>query len=388
MIIGWIWVTGIAVAGYVLLMIIYSYCFRRLSPFLPSPAPAEPNIFFSVLIPARNETESIAKSIDAVFGNTYPPDRFEVLVIDDFSEDDTPLQVIGLQKKYRNLRLIQLKDYPAGTTITLYKKQAIETGIRESRGTWIVTTDADAHVPSTWLSTLHAYIQQHDPVFIASPVIFHAGKSILSVFQEIDFMTMQGITAASVSAGFHSMCNGANLAYRKDCFYKVGGFSGNEHLATGDDMLLMHKMKKTYPNKMGYIFSREAIVSTDAQKSWREFFQQRIRWASKADSYGEPVIFGVLLWVWVMNTLLLAGLLLSLFEHNLVIPWLIIIAVKTMIELFFLLPVATFFKRKSLLIYFPFLQPVHLLYIVLSGWLGKFGSYEWKNRVMNTSSRQ
>jgi cellulose synthase/poly-beta-1,6-N-acetylglucosamine synthase-like glycosyltransferase len=238
------------------------------------------------------------------------------------------------------------------------------------------------------LSTLHAYIQQHDPVFIASPVIFHAGKSILSVFQEIDFMTMQGITAASVSAGFHSMCNGANLAYRKDCFYKVGGFSGNEHLATGDDMLLMHKMKKTYPNKMGYIFSREAIVRTDAQKSWREFFQQRIRWASKADSYGEPVIFGVLLWVWVMNTLILAGLLLSLFEHNLLIPWLIIIAVKTTIELFFLLPVATFFKRKSLLIYFPFLQPVHLFYIVLSGWLGKFGSYEWKNRVMNTSSRQ
>jgi len=385
---GWILITGIAVVGYVLLMIFYSYCFRRLSPFHPSPASSEQDIFFSVLIPARNETDSISHCIHSVFSNAYPPDCFEVIVIDDFSEDDTPLQVIDLQKQYKNLRLIQLKDYPAGTTTTLYKKQAIETGIRESRGTWIVTTDADAQVPGTWLRTLHAYIQQNDPVFIAAPVIFHTGKSILSVFQEIDFMTMQGITAASVSAGFHSMCNGANLAYRKDCFDKVGGFSGNEHLATGDDMLLMHKMKKTYPNKMGYIFSREAIVSTDAQKSWKGFFQQRIRWASKADSYGEPVIFVVLLWVWLMNALLLAGLLLSLFVHNLLIPWLILMAVKTIIELLFLLPVAAFFKRKSLLIYFPFLQPVHLLYIVLSGWLGKFGSYEWKNRVMNTSSRQ
>jgi hypothetical protein len=61
--------------------------------------------------------------------------------------------------------------------------------------------------------------------------------------------------------------------------------------------------------------------------------------------------------------------------------------IKTIAELYFLFPVAAFFERKKLLIYFPFLQPLHLVYMVIAGWLGKFGNYEWKNRVIVTSSK-
>ncbi|MFM7357328.1 MAG: glycosyltransferase [Sediminibacterium sp.] len=384
MISGWILAAGIGVGAYALLMVLYRHHFQHLRPFLPLPASRNPTVSFSVLIPARNESACIAACIRSIFSNTYPGNLYEVIVIDDYSEDDTAQQVMDLQIEFAGLQLIRLSDHTKHESSTLYKKRALEVGIRESKGDWIVTTDADALVSGNWLSVLNSYILERDPVLIAAPVIFHSGKSILSVFQELDFMTMQGITAASVVSGMHSMCNGANLAYKKETFYAVGGFAGNEHLATGDDMLLMHKVKRAYPEKIGYLFSKDAIVTTRPQESWKAFFQQRIRWASKAESYGEPIIFGVLLGVWLINTLLLFGIAAVFFDRSLFYPWLTLMVIKTVMELYFLFPVATFFERKNLLIFFPFLQPLHLVYMVVAGWLGKFGSYEWKNRIIVT----
>ncbi|MFY7995110.1 MAG: glycosyltransferase [Sediminibacterium sp.] len=379
---SWILIASISVGGYVLLMALYSYFFQRMRPYRPSPATGAPATFFSIIIPARNESACIADCVRAVLNNEYPPHLFEVIVVDDHSEDDTAEQVKQLQQQHKALRLIRLQDYTGSTQGTTYKKQAIEAGIQESKGNWMVTTDADAVVPVHWLHSFDSYIRQFEPVFIAAPVTYYPDKSLLSVFQQLDFMTMQGITAASVGAGFHSMCNGANLAYKKEVFHAVGGFSGNEHLATGDDMLLMQKVKRAYPSQVGYLYTREAMVITWPPQSWKAFLHQRIRWASKADSYGEPVIFGVLFWVWVMNALLLIALPLMLFVEEIRYPWLILMGIKTGAELFFLLPVAQFFQRSHLLVFFPLLQPLHITYMVLAGWLGKFGSYEWKNRII------
>jgi cellulose synthase/poly-beta-1,6-N-acetylglucosamine synthase-like glycosyltransferase len=385
---SWILIASSSVGGYVLLMVLYSYFFLRLRPFRPSPAAEAPVTFFTIIIPARNESACIANCVQSVLGNQYPQHLFEVIVVDDHSEDDTAEQVKQLQHQHTALRLIQLQHYTAGTKGTTYKKQAIEAGIQASKGNWIVTTDADAVVPVNWLHLLAAYIGQYEPVFIAAPVTYYPGRSLLSVFQQLDFMTLQGITAASVGAGFHSMCNGANLAYKKEVFHAVGGFSGNEHLATGDDMLLMHKVKRAYPAQIGYLYSRDAAVITWPPSSWKAFLHQRIRWASKADSYDEPVIFGVLCWVWLMNALLLLALPLMLFMGEISYPWLKLMAIKTGAELLFLLPVALFFQRSYLLVFFPLLQPFHILYMVMAGWLGKFGSYEWKNRIIVTQGKK
>ena len=176
------------------------------------------------------------------------------------------------------------------------------------------------------------------------------------------------------------MCNGANVAYEKKVFLEVGGFSGIDNIASGDDMLLMHKIFERYPSRVRFLKSTDAIVRTKPAGSLGEFLNQRIRWASKADKYKDKKITAVLLLVYLFNAwILFLGVLTGF--YSILFYWFIVVLVaKTIIELFFLYPVAGFFNKEKLLWWFPLAQPFHILYTILAGWLGKFGSYKWKER--------
>lgn len=363
---------------YSSLIILYRIWFKRLVPFSVS-VDHSPKTSFSVIIPARNEALNIYACLSSILNQEYPGKLFEVIVIDDFSTDNTVTIIKTLQTKHANLQLIQLADELQGEKINAYKKKAIEIGIRKSSGDWIVTTDADCSAEKQWLCTLDATIQFNQPVFIAAPVVFKKDKTLLSLFQYFDFLSLQGITAASVSAGFHSMCNGANLAYEKAVFYEVDGFAGIDMIASGDDMLLMNKMKEKYPERISYVFSKDAIISTDPMPDLKSFLNQRIRWASKADTYKDKGIFFVLLLVYCFNVSLCLLFITALFNHQLIFLFFLVVLLKTVVELSFILPVLRFFGNTGA-IWFPLLQPFHIIYTVVAGWLGKFGNYSWKER--------
>ena len=378
------YVTGIIITALLLFMyclLIWQYrkWWLRL-PLFRAGLSIPPQIFFSIIIPARDEEENIKDCLNAVLQQQYPAALFEVIVINDHSTDQTETIIRSLQRDHKNLRMINLADHLEGKQLNAYKKKAIELAIAQSNGAWIVTTDADCLVTPQWLSTMDAFISEKQPVFVAAPVMFTHDRSFLSIFQLLDFISLQGITAASVSAGYHTMCNGANIAYRKDVFYEVGQFQGIDHLASGDDMLLMYKIKQNYPGKLGYLNSREAIVTTAPMPGWKSFFNQRIRWASKADQYSDKTIFWVLALVYAVNTGLLVLLLVSPFIADGFSNWLVLVMLKTLVELSFMIPVAGFYNRTEALAWFPLMQPFHMLYTVMAGWLGKFGTYQWKGR--------
>ena len=347
-----------------------------------NPANNRSSAFFSVIIPARNEEESISKCIESIFNNNYPLNLFEIIVVDDYSTDATAKVVLDLQQKYSNLKVIELAEVLHGKKLNSYKKKAIQTGIQRSKGEWIITTDADCIVTKNWLASYNQIIQQQNPVFIAAPVQLINTGSFVSIFQCLDFLSLQGVTAASVSAGFHSMCNGANLGYKKTAFYEVNGFAGIDTIASGDDMLLMHKIQKKFTGKIAYLFSKDAIVETTVMPDWKSFFNQRIRWASKASNYQDKKIFFVLLLVYVLNLFLFIMPLVAIFFSFIWLYWLIMLIIKTLVELSFMLPVAQFYHQKKLLKWFPFMQFPHIVYTVFAGWLGKFGDYNWKGRTV------
>src|SRR6185295_13056142 len=190
---------------YSILILFYRAGWLELKPF--SQTDHEPSIKISVIIPARNEEENIGKLLSSLEKQTYPPQLFEVIIIDDHSTDNTAAVV----NSYSFAKLILLEF----DNINSYKKKAIETGIVASSGDMIVTTDADCVVPGNWLKTIASFKEKTDAVFIAAPVVLENESNLLQTFQALDFLVLQGITAASVQKRFHNMCNGANLAYEK-----------------------------------------------------------------------------------------------------------------------------------------------------------------------------
>ena len=366
---------------YSLLIFYYLKGWKSIPSFQPSTQRLNPLTKISIIIPARNEEQNIKSCLDALINQSYPKHLFEVLVVDDFSADNTAALVSGYASQ--NIKLISLKNFVEANEINSYKKKAIEIAILQSTGGLIVTTDADCIAPANWLQTIASFYEQTNAALIVMPVAINCGNRFIEIFQAVDFMTLQGITGASVNKKIHSMCNGANLAYTKTAFTEVGGFKGIDSIASGDDMLLMHKIYKHHPDKVLFLKSKDIIVQTNPVHTIKEFFNQRIRWASKADKYDDKRIIAVLLLVYLFNCLLVilpvAGLLNNV-QYSIFELWLFLIISKTIIELFFLFPVARFFNKQKLLWLFPLLQPFHILYTIIAGWLGKFGSYEWKGR--------
>lgn len=329
-------------------------------------------ISFSIVVPARNEEKNIGSILNDLRNQNYPTSLYEIIVVDDHSTDDTA----GIAKAFPNIKLVQLSNLE----INSYKKKAIEAGIMVATNKWIVTTDADCRINREWLFTLACFIEEKDPVLVSGPVLMKSDFSILQQFQTIDFLILQGITGAALHKNMHSMGNGANLAYKKEIFNQVKGFSGIDHIASGDDMLLLYKIWKLYPEKIAYLKSPKSIVTTEAEKTLKSFFQQRIRWASKAKKYQDKRIFPILLMVWLFNcsffVLMIAGFWNTYY-------WLLMMGMfvlKIVVELPFVYSVSKFFGKESLIKSFILVQPLHVFYTVFSGLLGQFGKYEWKGR--------
>ena len=365
---------------YGLLLCYYYSGWQQLPAFDATAEPGyTPSLRFTVIVPARNEGAIIGLCLTALLEQDYPEALLEVIVVNDHSTDNTE-EMVRLFGGNR-VRLINL-HYAPGEIVKAPKKRAIEKGIAAATGDWIVTTDADCMAGPGWISQLAAYQQSRQPLFIAAPVKIVDYKTLLSKFQALDFLTMQGITGASVHKRLHNMCNGANLAYERKTFYGVNGFEGIDGIASGDDMLLMHKIAQKHPLQTGFLKSSEAIVDTRPAASWGEFFQQRIRWASKATHYKSPKLFGVLLLVYLTNLGILATGVLAFF-HPGIAEWFFAFWIcKFLLEFFFVKEVAAFFGQQHLLPYLLLLQPLHMLYIVVSGFFGQFKSYQWKGRKL------
>ncbi|HEV8283479.1 MAG TPA: glycosyltransferase [Chitinophagaceae bacterium] len=365
-----LYITILLFLGYSILIIYYWQSWESTPEFFAKANSPSSNI--SVIIPARNEEENIGKLLTALQNQTYPKNLFEVIVVNDHSTDNTA----EIVKKFQNTALLELK----GDNINSHKKKAIDQGVNVASGNLIITTDADCIPSPVWLETIALFHQENNSVFIAAPVTYQSNSSFIEIFQALDFLTLQGVMGASVYKKIHSMCNGANLAYEKKAFFEVEGFKGIDKIASGDDMLLMHKIWKKFPTQINYLKSKQAIVFTKPMKRWKEFFNQRIRWASKARFYNDKRIFWVLLLVYLFNLSFLALLIAGIWDLKF-IGWLLLLWVaKTIIEFPFVYSVAKFFDQKSLLKYFFFFQPFHIAYTIIAGWLGQFGKYEWKGR--------
>jgi cellulose synthase/poly-beta-1,6-N-acetylglucosamine synthase-like glycosyltransferase len=331
----------------------------------------------TILIAARNEAERIKYTIDDILAQDYPKLLTEIIIVDDHSTDNTA-DIIG---SYASLgvKLLQLKE---DKPLNSYKKKAIAKAIGLSTGELMVATDADCRMGSAWLSSIVSYYEVNNLVMISSPVAYFEERSIFEYMQTLEFAYLIGIGAAFIGNGKASTCNGANFAYRKDVFYEVGGFQGIDDLASGDDELLLQKVAVSYPHRIGFLKSREAIVYTHAKHTLAEFLQQRRRWASKSTKYKDKKIVALAVSIWLFNLSLLVNA--GLGFHNIYFFKLFLLQflLKYLFEVALLLPITSFLKRTRLVGLLIFLIPFHIIYFVYIGLMGNTSRYIWKGRLV------
>lgn len=380
----YLWSSIILAAAYLVLMAVYRYGSRM--PEVDEKEVADKDApFFSIIIPARNEQQNIKACLLSILGNDYPGDAFEVIVIDDFSEDDTALLARSVLREQD--KVLYLTDHlDAQERLNAYKKKALEIGISKASGGFIITTDADCLVPLGWLRAIAGKLRAEPQVeCLAAPVNFIPARGVrdwLYYFQSIDFMTMQGITIASNRLNLGNMSNGANFIFSKKAYEKVDGYRGIDKKASGDDMMLMQKIAQAFPGSIDFLFDKRAVVDTPVQPDWSSFLAQRIRWASKADSYPQFKMTLILLLVYLFNLNFLALAIAALFHVALAKVLLAVFLMKVLSELMFVSTLSKFFNKRNELLFLIILQPLHIVYIVWAGFLGKFGRYEWKGRTV------
>ena len=331
----------------------------------------------TVLIAARNEEERISHTITDILAQDYPKHLMEVIIVDDHSTDRT--SEIILSYAAHGIKLLQLKE---DKPINSYKKKAIAEAIRLSTGDLMVATDADCRMGPEWLSTIVGYYETENPIMISSPVTYFEEKGLFELMQTLEFSYLIGIGAAFIGNGRASTCNGANLAYRKDAFYEVGGFKGIDDLASGDDELLLQKIAEKYPGKIGFLKSTKAVVYTHAKHSLGEFLQQRRRWASKSVKYKDKKVVAMVLGIWLFNLSLLVNALLGFYDVYFFKVFLIQFILKFTFETVFLLPIMSFFKRPAMVALLALISPIHIIYFVYVGLMGNARKYSWKGRLV------
>ena len=352
---------------YVLAIGLLLYGFSKINTF--EAVGCTPKTTFTIVVPFRDETESLPILLDSFSKLDYPKHLFEVILIDDDAVKE--FQLPNLDYKISLIHNHRISNSP--------KKDAITTAVQFVTTDWIITTDADCVVPKNWLETLDEYIQNHDVSMIAGAVSYDCKARFLHHFQLLDFTSLQGATIGSFGLGKGFMCNGANFAYTKSFFKELEGFKGNDILASGDDVFLLQKAMSRFPEKVQYLKSRNTIVITKPMNNWKSLFHQRVRWVSKTSAFDSS--FGIYLGivVFVTNTAWLVAIVYSLLG---------LISFKEIIGFFLL----KFFAEMALIFRTnPFLSDTKIDYPILGSLVypffstgvalySLFGKYEWKGR--------
>ena len=339
----------------------------RIKKFCTKPDFDKPIV--SIVIACRNEEKNITGLLDSLEKQNYSKANTEIIIVDDHSEDET-VKILQRQSNL-SIKLLHLPNEVAG------KKEALRYGINLAQSEIILTTDADCAMKENWITSMVSYYVQYKPKLLVAPVILSETRNIFQKFQSLEFLSLISSGAGAIGIGKPIMCNGANLLFEKS-MYQHALLENN--YVSGDDIFLLLQIKKQYPKSIHFIKSTDSIVYTKPAISLQEFFEQRIRWASKSKAYRDIDIVFVAVIVALVNYILTFSLLASVFYKHIFYYYLFFLVIKSVIDLSLLYPFNYFFKRHRLMWLFIPLQIIYPFYITDTSIAGLAGRFTWKNR--------
>lgn len=337
--------------------------------YIPFTKRSADQLSVSVLISARNEAGIIGRLLESLTKLRYPENRYEIILIDDDSTDETSKIMHRYAEGKPNWRVLhhsKIGDDLKG------KKGSITMGIRHSCGDIIMVTDADCIVPPDWLSSTVAFFRPEIGMVLgASPVA--KGQGFFNIYLRFDSLCEASVAAATTFYNKPSHANARNMAFRKTVFEEVNGYSSETNIDTGDDFFLMQKIRTNTQWRFAYNVDPASFVLTAAMDFGKAFIHQQLRRNSKAFNLTIPFfLMGAVVFLFHVTIVVLA------FTPMLWKWFCILLAFKFISEFIPTLYGARLLRQKDLLKYFPILWIVYPAIYLTSQVLGSLKFYRWK----------
>ena len=331
------------------------------------------NVKASVLIAARNEEKNIGNLLKSLYNQTFSKELFEVIIIDDHSDDGTISFIENFLKEHKDINLKFFKAEKEG------KKKAISQALHLAENELILVTDADCFLKETWIESIVNFYKEENCKMILAPVLLSPAETFFEKIQVLEHLSLIGSTAGSAAIGFPVMCNGANMAYEKSAALEVEKQRKDFNIPSGDDMFLMEYFVKNYGAKnVKFLLSKAAIVKTKTCKTISEFFRQRTRWVSKTKSYTNWKIISTALVVFFFNLSINSLLIGAFFNPNLWICYFLLTFLKFFIDYPILKNITTFMNQESLLKLTLLLEFIYPFYVIFTAISGMLINIKWK----------
>lgn len=286
---------------------------RRKTPSEYTLSPVQPPV--TVIVPARNEEQTIQACIAYLQALRYPAAKTEIIIVDDNSTDSTVQRAQAACSGDVRFRLIHARQ----PSLNLNgKANAIDTAIQEAKGEFVLVTDADCRVPPHWIE---AHLRHYgvDTCMVGGYVVprnEQPGRSLFAELQRLDWLYLCTIGAASACLGIPLSVFGNNASFRRQAYLRVGGYAGLP-FSLIEDYALMHAIRSKAAG--GVVFSPDAalLVHTLPAPGWRDFFKQRLRWVVGARDVDLPALLVLVVGfcgrVWPLVCLLSARVFWGLF---------------------------------------------------------------------------
>lgn len=327
--------------------------------------------FVSVVIPVKNEKDHIGRILAEVTHQTYPREKYEIIVVDDESTDVTPNVCRAFSEKYSNVRCLSTQGVSSPLK---FKKRPLDLGIRSAKGEIVLLTDADCHISSSWIEMMASYFTPRVGMVVGYSQTT-GSVTTLERIQSLDFLLLMGAARGATQLGVPLACTGQNLAYRKQAFEDVGGFSGFANAVGGDDNLLLQQIRHRTDWKIAFALEKFSYVSSRPVPGMGSFLTQRMRWASDAllVPRHDPLFFSIIVAAFLANLLPLILLVASPWFPGLFIPFVKGLAAKFAAEGTLMIKTTRAFDRTDLQRTFPvwfFFQLPYVAVMGISSFLG------------------
>jgi cellulose synthase/poly-beta-1,6-N-acetylglucosamine synthase-like glycosyltransferase len=345
---------------------------RRLKP---SGAPQ--NMTFSVVIAARNEEKTLGRCLESVLSQGLPQERYEVIVVNDRSDDRTGAVCEEYCRRFSALSHIIIRETPSGVAP---KKHAVAAGIARARNEVIVLTDADCAVPPGWLESIDRnFTEATDLVQGSTSYCFpgHMNRLFFNL-QAVEFFSHVVVAAAAMGAGLPLNANANNCAFRKRAYDSVEGYGSRaKSVVSGDDDLLLQRIAENRKGSASFMADPAGAVTTRPATTLRGMFEQRKRWGSKTVHYGtRQVLFlsGIFVFYCCIPAAVAAGFFNTIFFPAACAMF----AGKVLGEYLLMLPGTALLHQKELRVYILPASLLQLPLVLAAVVSGVFGKFSWK----------